>query len=51
MVHAFIATWVSRFGVLLSLTSDRGGQFEANVFNRVMSLLGIRRYKTSSYYP
>ena len=31
VAHAFIATWVSRFDVPLSLTSDRGGQFEANV--------------------
>lgn len=51
VAHAFIATWVSRFGVSLSLTSDRGGQFEANVWNKVMTLLGIRRYRTSSYHP
>ena len=51
VAHAFIATWVSRFGVPLSLTSDRGGQFEANVWNKVMALLGTRRHRTSSYHP
>lgn len=51
VAHAFIATWVARFGVPLSLTSDRGGQFEAHVWSKVMSLLGIRRYRTSSYHP
>ena len=51
VAHAFISTWVSRFGVPLSLTSDRGGQFEANVWAKVMALLGIRRHRTSSYHP
>ena len=51
VARAFIATWVSRFGVPLSITSDRGSQFEANVWNKLMTLLGIRRYRTSSYHP
>ncbi|KAK3881302.1 hypothetical protein Pcinc_014253 [Petrolisthes cinctipes] len=51
VARAFIATWVSRFGVPLSLTSDRGGQFESGVWNKVMILLGIRRYRTASYHP
>ena len=51
VAQAFITSWVSRFGVPLSLTSDRGGQFEANVWGKVMSLLGIRRHRTSSYHP
>ena len=51
VANAFIATWISRFGVPLSLTSDRGGQFEANVWSKIMVLLGIRRYRTSSYHP
>ncbi len=28
---AFIYTWVSRFGVYLNLTSDRGSQFESQL--------------------
>ena len=51
VTHAFIATWVSRFGILLSLTSDRGGQFEANVWSKVMTLLGTRRFTTSAFHP
>lgn len=51
VAQAFITTWVSRFGVPLSLTSDRGGQFESNVWNKVMTILGIRRHRTSSYHP
>lgn len=48
---AFIATWISRFGVPLSLTSDRGGQLESSGWNKIMNLLGIRRYRTASYHP
>lgn len=51
VARAFIGTWISRFGVPLSLTSDRGSQFESSVWGRVMTLLGIRRYRTASYHP
>ena len=51
VARAFISTWVSRFGVPLSLTSDRGSQFESSVWSKVMTLLGIRRFRTASYHP
>ena len=50
VARAFVETWVSRFGVPLSLTSDRGGQFECQVWSRVITLLGIDRFRTSSYH-
>ena len=51
VARAFITTWISRFGVPLSLTSDRGSQFESSVWSKVMSLLGIQRFRTASYHP
>lgn len=51
VARAFITTWVSRFGVPLNLTSDRGSQFESRVWGKVMTLLGIRRFRTASYHP
>ena len=51
VARAFIDTWISRFGVPLSLTSDRGSQFESIVWGKVMTLLGIRRFRTASYHP
>ena len=51
IAKAFIEAWISRFGVPLSLTSDRGSQFESNLWNKISSLLGIRRYRTASYHP
>ena len=34
VARAFNTTWVSRFGVPLNLTSDRGSQFESRVWGR-----------------
>ncbi|XP_063871054.1 uncharacterized protein LOC135106212 [Scylla paramamosain] len=51
IAHAFITTWVSRFGVPLNIISDRGSQFESSVWNKVMTLLGICRIRTSSCHP
>ncbi|XP_076045789.1 uncharacterized protein LOC143028031 [Oratosquilla oratoria] len=51
VARACINTWISRFGVPLSLTSDRGGQFESNVWNKLMNILGIQRIRTASYHP
>ena len=51
IAKAFIEIWIARFGVPLSLTSDRGSQFESNLWSKLMTLLGIRRYRTTSYHP
>ncbi|XP_076038946.1 uncharacterized protein LOC143024086 [Oratosquilla oratoria] len=51
VARAFVDNWVARFGVPTNLTSDRGSQFESTLWNKVMALLGIRRYRTASYHP
>ena len=51
VVQAFITTWVQRFGVPEYLTSDRGSQFESRLHDKVLTLLGIKRYRTTSYHP
>ncbi len=51
IARAFVNAWVSRFGTPLSLTSDRGSQFESSLWDKVMSILGIRRIRTTSYHP
>lgn len=51
IARAFVNTWVSRFGTPLSLTSDRGSQFESSLWDKVMSILGIKRIRTASYHP
>jgi transposase InsO family protein len=48
---AFIATWVSRFGVAANLTSDRGAQFTAVVWSALCLKLGISHQMTTAYHP
>jgi len=50
-VRAFISTWVSRFGVPSTLTSDRGAQFTSSVWAGVCRTLGITPSKTTSFHP
>ena len=50
-VRAFISSWVSRFGVPATLTSDRGSQFTSSVWARVCRVLGISTSQTTSFHP
>ena len=51
MAGAFVSTWVSRFGVPLELVTDRGTQFESDLFKQLSSVLGFVRIRTTSYNP
>ena len=46
----FVTAWVSRFGVSAVITSDRGKQFESDLVNQLMKLLGSKRTKTTAYH-
>ena len=47
----FVASWVSRFGVPAVITTDRGKQFESDIFNQLMKLLENKRIKKTAYHP
>ena len=49
--RAFIQIWVSHFGVSATITTDRGGQFESNLWKAVTQLLGTKHIRTTSYNP
>ena len=51
VAHAFLTTWVSRFGVPLYVVTDRGRQFESELFKELSSLIGFHRLRTTSYHP
>lgn len=48
---AFTNGWVSRFGVPLQVVTDRGTQFESELFAELSSILGFTRIRTTSYNP
>jgi transposase InsO family protein len=48
---ALIEGWISRFGVPLFFTSDRGVQFSSALWAAVMSRLGIQHKMTTAFHP
>ncbi len=47
---AFIATWVTRFGVPATVTTDRGRQFSSAVLSTLCQL-NIQHMETTAYHP
>ena len=51
VAYAFLQGWISRFGVPLYVITDRGTQFESELFRELSSLVGFHRLRTSAYHP
>ncbi|GBM15240.1 Gag-Pol polyprotein [Araneus ventricosus] len=43
--------WISRFGVSEIVTSDRGSNFESNIFQALTKFLGASKKRTTSFHP
>ena len=48
---SFISGWVSRFGCPETITTDRGPQFESDLWHSLMTALGTHRIRTTAYHP
>jgi hypothetical protein len=48
---AFIAVWVTRFGVPATVTTDRGRQFSSAVWSTLCQRLNIQHIETTAYHP
>ena len=48
---AFVSGWISRLGVPLEVVTDRGPQFESELFNNISSIIGFHHIRTTSYHP
>ena len=51
VARAFISGWVSRFGAPSMIITDRGRQFESALWRQLMSFLGSKRVRTTSFHP
>ena len=51
VARAFFNVWISRFGVPLHLITDRGTQFESELFSNLSKIIGFLRLRTTSYHP
>ncbi|KAH9587093.1 hypothetical protein MS3_00004959 [Schistosoma haematobium] len=50
VVRAFVERWAANFGCLSTITTDRGRQFESELFHCLTTLLGITRFQTTTYH-
>jgi transposase InsO family protein len=48
---ALTITWISRFGVPETITSDRGPQFTSNLWFKLCEMLHISHKQTTVYHP
>ena len=51
VAQAFVSGWIVRFGTPSTITTDRGTQFESDLFKQLMHLLGSHRIRTTAYHP
>ena len=51
VAHAFLTTWITRFGIPSTVTTDRGSQFESALWKHFMELFGSTQIRTTAYHP
>ncbi|KFD66920.1 LOW QUALITY PROTEIN: hypothetical protein M514_20786 [Trichuris suis] len=51
IAHAFMSTWVARFGVPAVITTDQGRQFQSSLWKELASSLGTKLAPTTAYRP
>ena len=48
---AFVLGWISQFGILAFITTDRRSQFESTLVKELSHMLGCERIQTTAYNP
>ena len=50
-MSAIISTWVSCYGAPVTITTDRGSQFESALSQAMLNLISFERIRTTAYHP
>jgi len=51
IADVFVKQFISRHGVPLEVHTDQGKNFESNIFQEIMHLLGIKKTRTTALHP
>nr|AAK07485.1 gag-pol polyprotein [Clonorchis sinensis] len=51
VAFSFLQHWVSNFGTPSIVTTDRGSQFQCNLFREFSTLFGFHHISTTAYHP
>ena len=51
VTQAIVNGWISRFGVLSTISTDHGSYFESRLWNSLIHFLGSKCTRTTSYHP
>ena len=51
ITDTFFETWVARFGTPAVITTDRGSQFDSQLFCALARTIGSKTYRTTAYHP
>ena len=49
--RALVSQWITRYGVPMNITSDRGTQFTSELWAKTAQLLGSQLHHTTAYHP
>lgn len=49
--QALVSQWITRFGVPIDMSSDRGSQFTSQLWDSMSKLLGTKLHHTTVYHP
>ena len=47
----FISTWVARYGIQATITSNQGCQFTTALWTGIHKMLGVQVISTTAYHP